>query len=708
MTSIATTSNGQEAYQKATSSAYDLNSCDSENLSNESSFDHKPHKMVRCPSVIKLGSAKMDGQMTRATFSELHSDTSTVVKNLGKGEFLPIFEEQEDTESVPQDGKLTFSEMKKIHQGKKQVKRVQSDNMFSADLQKLARTFNKTQSNYNIKRAESNSEFPDLGFDEINLGIKKVKICEVVDTEQPVKTFVKFSKGKSSAEKTIMKEEVVIAEETTQENPKPSKLVLTGVFLAMIFVSLSNYYFYNTPQMYATGIIEKFNVSMVHIGYMYSIMSLPNFIGIPLGTKLMTRLGLGWATLLFATLIFSGKVMFYIGIQTGNFNLLLAGRALFGLGFDNIISCQNQMANMWFKGKFLSMALGLNQFMAVTGLAVSAFAGPRIYIASGENLSAPYFVCMCLGLITFSSALIYALIHRKSGKYFDGPGGKKVAKKVINFKKVGSLSSMFWILALCYGVISMTYYRFLNIITDFLMVRFKFTLLQTSNLTSILPILNMFFIPIMSSIVQVKGKKASILMSSTVVAFIIYTSLYLLPAESSWIISGLILSLSVFFTLYISTIWSCITLSIPSQIAALGFGCSSLTQSVFSILVSTVIGAAAKPRTEQAYNNALKILIGMATTGFILTLTLLKMDSKAGNLLQLPENNPEVKKLVKEIEHKYEMGNMLPVTKPNQQIEMTTKMSTRASTRSLMRSQSTRSNLGTALELQDEPISQKK
>ena len=58
--------------------------------------------------------------------------------------------------------------------------------------------------------------------------------------------------------------------------------------------------------MYAAGIIDKFDVSMVQIGYMYAIMSLPNFIAVPLGTLLMTKIGLGYITLLYATMNFLG------------------------------------------------------------------------------------------------------------------------------------------------------------------------------------------------------------------------------------------------------------------------------------------------------------------------------------------------------------------------------------------------------------------
>ena len=136
---------------------------------------------------------------------------------------------------------------------------------------------------------------------------------------------------------------------------------------------------------------------------------------------------------------------------------------------------------------------------------------------------------------------------------------------------------MFWILALCFGCMSMIYYRFLSVISDFLVFRFKYTLIEASNIITLLPILNMILIPLTSTIVNSKGKKAAVLMSSNLVALGIYAALLFLPVASSWLVMLLVLSLSIFFSMYISTIWSSISLSLPTQATVMGCGCCTLT-----------------------------------------------------------------------------------------------------------------------------------
>lgn len=189
--------------------------------------------------------------------------------------------------------------------------------------------------------------------------------------------------------------------------------------MSTVFINFSTYYFYNSPAMHSEGIIEEFGVTSVHIGYLYAVIGVPNLIGVPLGTYIISKLGLGWSVLFFACFTTSGGCVFYLGVLRTNYSMLLLGRALFAAGFDNLTNCQTAVANNWFKGKFLSVALGLNNFVAVAGIASCAFFSPRLYINSGNDLRTPFFVCMALGILTFICSLIYSLLHKKYSHFID-------------------------------------------------------------------------------------------------------------------------------------------------------------------------------------------------------------------------------------------------------------------------------------------------
>ena len=577
-----TTTTPQEVLQAATPLEKNQ-SFNSHNLSLEDSLDFKPSDMVRSPSVLNFGSKKqISSQMTQATFSELNQTSSkgSVGGNFTQKVLLPSVEENSTGEL--EGNKLTFVELKKSQGTKKYlkrtVKRVQSDNLFSKDVQMLARQFDKFDSEVKVlEKMGSMTQFPaieesSLDLETLDFGAKRVKVDK--ETEMVV----------CSARSTAPLKTVKIEKKVEIEAPKPGKFLQIGVFFTMILLSFANYFFYNTPGMFAEALTKKFNITMVQIGYLYAVQSIPNYIGVPLGTTLKAKMGLGFGTLMFASLNFLGTIVFLFGIKTGSFKMLLLGRAFFGLGFDNMMNCQNEMASLWFKGKFLSMALGLNQFMAVTGIASSTFFLPRVFLSSGKNLNTVFVICACFSVVTIACAIIYTLIHAKCHKkYFQAKSAdsnQKTAKtaktKGFNLKDIGSLNKMFWLCVLCFILASNSYFRFLNIVTDFLVIRFNYTLIEVSTLTSIVPVLNMILIPIMSSIVTVKGKKVSILMGATLVGFGIYGTMLILPAEKSWLVSLLILCLSLFFSLYISAAWSCITMSMPSQLTGVGFGCTIL------------------------------------------------------------------------------------------------------------------------------------
>lgn len=356
---MSDTKDNNSVFQKANSSAYGLQSCESENMSSESSLDYKPHKMVRTPSVFNLGSTKLDGQMTMASLSELKENGRVL-----HAKHLPSVEENAHLEFENSfHDKKNFEFRKEQTKKMKGVKRVQSDNLLSQNIHKLTQHFNLG------KKIEQNldhfAHFPECAdsigpIQNVALEIKKVKISEIEPKIKPAKIFIKKIQDSSNTATPTITTPEKLPQEASNELPSPKKFIQGVVFISMIMLGFGNYYFYNTPSIFSDGIIKEFDVTMVHIGYLYMIMSLPNFISVPLGTFLISKIGLGYITLLYATMNFIGQIVFYIGISKGSFALLIIGRGIWGIGFDNMMNCQNSIANRWFKGKFLSVAIGFN------------------------------------------------------------------------------------------------------------------------------------------------------------------------------------------------------------------------------------------------------------------------------------------------------------------------------------------------------------
>lgn len=93
-----------------------------------------------------------------------------------------------------------------------------------------------------------------------------------------------------------------------------------------------------------------------------------------------------------------------ICVAAGSFGGMLAGRALFGIFCESLITAQITMVSFWFKGKELATALGLVITLPELGGAVNSFLTPVIYNSSG-NLSAGFFVGAVFCFVSFCCAL---------------------------------------------------------------------------------------------------------------------------------------------------------------------------------------------------------------------------------------------------------------------------------------------------------------
>ena len=73
----------------------------------------------------------------------------------------------------------------------------------------------------------------------------------------------------------------------------------------------------------------------------------------------MDKTGVKIGLMTAASLVLIGNLVFTIGGQTANFNVMLAGRFIFGLGGEVQYVCKSAIIAMWFKGKELAFAFGV-------------------------------------------------------------------------------------------------------------------------------------------------------------------------------------------------------------------------------------------------------------------------------------------------------------------------------------------------------------
>ena len=129
---------------------------------------------------------------------------------------------------------------------------------------------------------------------------------------------------------------------------------------------------------------------------LYTIYSLPNMILPILGGMLLDSLGMRVGLILFCAILTLGQALFTAGGQMANYDLMLAGRGVFGAGGESMAVAQSSIVSVWFKGKELAFALGLNLSVARLGSVINAQIVPTVYNNHGLGyaLSVGFMLCV--------------------------------------------------------------------------------------------------------------------------------------------------------------------------------------------------------------------------------------------------------------------------------------------------------------------------
>ncbi len=200
------------------------------------------------------------------------------------------------------------------------------------------------------------------------------------------------------------------------EKPPPPPAVRWAVLLFVSLAMFGNYYVYDSIAPLAGILGGELGFSDTQIGSLNAIYSLPNVVMVLIGGVLVDRCGTRTATLGFALICFSGALL---TAAAPSFGTMALGRLLFGLGAESLIVAITAALGLWFKGRQLGFAFGLNLSVARAG-SYAADLSPawadRVY-ASGWR--APLLLAAAFGLVSLVAAVVYWIVERGAEPRYD-------------------------------------------------------------------------------------------------------------------------------------------------------------------------------------------------------------------------------------------------------------------------------------------------
>ena len=182
--------------------------------------------------------------------------------------------------------------------------------------------------------------------------------------------------------------------------------MFVGVALAM----LGNYYVYDDVGPVAELLTRQLGFSDSQIGTLNAIYSLPNIGLVLIGGVLVDRFTARAVMLVTTAICLVGAVICAFG---SHFEIMAAGRLVFGFGAETMAVAINVAIAQWFGGRYFALAMALNISLGRLGSYLAdkspSFA-PDLY-ASGWQ--APMWLAVAFGALSLAGAALYFMIDRR-------------------------------------------------------------------------------------------------------------------------------------------------------------------------------------------------------------------------------------------------------------------------------------------------------
>ena len=203
---------------------------------------------------------------------------------------------------------------------------------------------------------------------------------------------------------------------------------------------------------------------------MYSIYALPNIILPLFGGILIDKIGTRKSLVIFLLLQIFGQTLVWLSSIHLDFNLMLAGRFLFGLGGENIVVANYNMIAEWFSVKELGFATGIGVASSSLWSTINTFSTPKLYNID-NSLSLPLFIGLLITVFSFICGLIVFALD----KYVETYDRKRKlnteslltvnnSKNNISCSDIKKLSLNYWLFTLLFTICYVDFYPFTNVI----------------------------------------------------------------------------------------------------------------------------------------------------------------------------------------------------------------------------------------------------
>ena len=395
-----------------------------------------------------------------------------------------------------------------------------------------------------------------------------------------------------------------VSQTLVDTRPQPSK---SYRWLVLIFVSLAmfgNYYIYDSINPLERIFLQQLNYSASMFGWLNASYSVAAVATLLIGGILIDRFGIKKSLMLFSALIVLGALLTSL---SGNFYLMVAGRAVVGLGAESQIVAVTTALARWFKGKELSFAFGINLTIARIA-SIAADNSPTwakfAFFPNGVNAQPSWHRPLVLAVVVGSTAVIGALVYWAQETYAETRYhlGKSTEPDKLSFREGLKFNPSYWyVVALCFTFYS-GIFPFRTFAIDLFTSKYlsqmgavasstaAFAVAQQKAgwLNSLLPFSAMIATPLFGLLADRIGKRAGLM----VIGSFLMMPVYLMIAYSSISLLVPVSLMGIAFSLIPAVMWPSVAYIVDERRLGTAYALMSLLQQIGFFIFNLAIGKA--------------------------------------------------------------------------------------------------------------------
>jgi MFS family permease len=415
----------------------------------------------------------------------------------------------------------------------------------------------------------------------------------------------------------------------------------------LLFVSLtmgSNYYMYDSINPLERIFIQQLSFTATNFGWLNSAYAVSAILTLLIGGIIIDRIGTKRAITFFAVICCLGAVLSALSTSPG---MMIASRAVLGLGGESLVVASTTVIARWFKGKELSFAFGIKITIARLASVASDNSptwGHWAYYPHGStaqpNWRGPMLLAVGAGLLAICCSCAYWALESQSEEAQSQSikrSTKRTSKGKLDLRTMLRFSPSYWfVVGICFTFYS-AIFPFRTFAIDFFTNRLltaqggnaaseamrTVAHQQAGMFASVLPLMAMVATPLLGLFSDKIGKRATLML----LASLLLMPVYLLMAYTNITLMLPLCMMGIAFSVIPAVMWPSVAYIVKEGRLGTAYALMTLIEQVGFFAMNLLVGKAndyqhAGPGNIEGYGLGMLMFTGISLAGFIFATSL--------------------------------------------------------------------------------------